>query len=271
MDLELRGKTVLITGASKGIGLACAHGFAAEGARVHIASRSAADLKAATDSIAKQHKVEAKYHAVDLGVTANAVSLGQACGDVDILVNNAGAIPAGSLTQVDDEKWRHAWNLKVFGYVNLTREVYKRMQARGAGVIINVIGVAGERHRSNYIAGTSGNAALMAFTRALGAESVDHGIRVVGVNPGRVRDRAPDQAFHGGCPGEVRRQLAVERAAGADRRDVALQALCAAGGGGGSRRLSCVRARLLHERDHRHDRCRAIVARAGLMRVQCGV
>jgi NAD(P)-dependent dehydrogenase (short-subunit alcohol dehydrogenase family) len=186
MDLELRGKTVLITGASKGIGLACAHGFAAEGARVHIASRSAADLKAASDAIAKQHKIDAKYHAADLGITANAVALGQACGDVDILVNNAGAIPAGSLMQVDDEKWRHAWNLKVFGYINLTREIYKRMQARGAGVIVNVIGVAGERHRSNYIAGTSGNAALMAFTRALGAESVDHGIRVVGVNPGRV-------------------------------------------------------------------------------------
>jgi NAD(P)-dependent dehydrogenase (short-subunit alcohol dehydrogenase family) len=78
MDLELRGKTVLITGASKGIGLACAHGFAAEGARVHIASRSAADLKAATIRMRSSTKVEAKYHAVVLGVTANAVALRQA-------------------------------------------------------------------------------------------------------------------------------------------------------------------------------------------------
>lgn len=186
MDLELRGKQVLITGGSKGIGLACAQGFAAEGARVHIASRSAADLKAAADAMARQHKADVSIHPFDLGKTQNAVALGEACGDVDILVNNAGAIPAGSLMQVDDEKWRHAWDLKVFGFINLSREIYKRMCARGSGVIVNVIGVAGERHRPEYIAGTSGNAALIAFTRALGAESVDHGVRVVGVNPGQI-------------------------------------------------------------------------------------
>jgi NAD(P)-dependent dehydrogenase (short-subunit alcohol dehydrogenase family) len=193
MDLELRGKKVLITGASKGIGLACAHGFAAEGARVHIASRSEAALKAASDAIARQHTAEVSMHPFDLGVTQNTVALGKACGDVDVLVNNAGAIPSGSLTEIDDEKWRHAWDLKVFGYINLTREIYKRMRIRGSGVIINVIGVAGERHRANYIAGTSGNAALMAFTRALGSESVDHGVRAVGVNPGGIQtERAID-------------------------------------------------------------------------------
>lgn len=186
MDLELRGKKVLITGASKGIGLACAHGFAAEGARVHIASRTESALKAASDAIRQQYKTEVTIHPVDLGVTQNAVALGQACGDVDVLVNNAGAIPPGSLTQLSDERWRHAWDLKLFGFFNLSREIYKRMCERGSGVIVNVIGVAGERHRSEYIAGTSGNAALMAFTRALGSESVDHGIRVVGVNPGRI-------------------------------------------------------------------------------------
>ena len=187
MDLELRGKKVLITGASKGIGLACAHGFAAEGARVHIASRSEPALKAAAEAIARQHAAEVSIHPFDLGVTQNTVALAQACADVDILVNNAGAIPSGSLTEVDDEKWRHAWDLKVFGYINLTRELYKRMCARGAGVIINVIGVAGERPRSSYIAGTAGNAALMAFSRALGGESVEHGVRTVGVNPGGVQ------------------------------------------------------------------------------------
>lgn len=77
--------------------------------------------------------------------------------------------------------------LEGFGFFNLTREIYRRMIERNAGVIVNVIGVAGERHRSNYIAGTSGNASLIAFTRALGSESVDHGIRVVGVNPGRIQ------------------------------------------------------------------------------------
>ena len=64
--------------------------------------------------------------------------------------------------------------------------LYKAMRERKSGVIVNIIGVAGERHRANYITGTTGNAGLMAFTRALGSESVDHGIRVVGINPGRI-------------------------------------------------------------------------------------
>jgi 3-oxoacyl-[acyl-carrier protein] reductase len=186
MDLELRGKNILITGASKGIGLACAHGFAAEGANVHIAARNTAALEAAAEAIRRKHKVDVTVHTVDLGTTGNAVALGQQCGHVDVLVNNAGAIPQGSLTQLSDEKWRKAWDLKVFGFFNLTREIYKRMCDRGAGVIVNVIGSAGENHRSNYIAGTTGNASLIAFTRALGGESVDHGVRVVGVNPGRI-------------------------------------------------------------------------------------
>ena len=186
MDLELRGKNVLITGASKGIGLACAHGFAAEGAHVHLAARNTAALEAAARDIRKKYKVEATAHTVDLGVTDNAVALGQTCGNVDVLVNNAGAIPQGTLTQLTDERWRKAWDLKVFGFFNLTREIYKRMCERGSGVIVNIIGAAGENHRASYIAGTTGNASLIAFTRALGGESVDHGVRVVGVNPGRI-------------------------------------------------------------------------------------
>jgi len=186
VDLELRGKKVLVTGASKGIGLACAMGFAAEGAQVHIAARSAAELGAAAAEMRNRHGVEVSVHVHDLSRGDEVLALAQACAEVDVLVNNAGAIPGGGLLDVDDEKWRRAWDLKVFGYINLTREIYRAMRKRGAGVIVNVIGVAGERHRSEYIAGTTGNAGLMAFTRALGGESVDYGIRAVGVNPGRI-------------------------------------------------------------------------------------
>jgi len=128
LDLELRGKKVLITGASKGLGLACAQGFAAEGAIVHIAARNEAALKSAAEAIRKQYKTEVFIHAVDLSKTENVVTLGKTCTDVDILVNNAGAIPGGDLLDITDERWRQARDLKVFGFINLTRELYKAMR-----------------------------------------------------------------------------------------------------------------------------------------------
>src|SRR5258706_12950204 len=191
MDLELRGKSVLITGASKGIGLACAYGFAAEGAKVHLVARSTAALEAAAKDIRKKYKVEATVHTFDLSLAKNAVALGKKCGKVDVLVNNAGAIPQGTIAQMTDQKWREAWDLKVFGFFNVTREIYKGMCERGSGAIINIIGAAGEDHRASYIAGTTGNASLIAFKRALVGESVDQCVRVVGINPGLAPTEGP--------------------------------------------------------------------------------
>jgi len=186
MNLELKGVTALVTGASRGIGLAIAHGLAREGCNLHLVSRTAGDLEAARTSILGQHKVSIECHALDMSRGQNAALLSQRCGNVDILINNAGSIPSGHLKDLDEAKWRSGWELKVFGYINLTREIYRRMCERRRGVIVNVIGVSGERYRQDYIAGVTGNAGLMAFTRTLGGESVDHGIRVVGVNPGQV-------------------------------------------------------------------------------------
>jgi NAD(P)-dependent dehydrogenase (short-subunit alcohol dehydrogenase family) len=103
-----------------------------------------------------------------------------------VLVNNAGAIPGGNLWDVGPEDWRRGWELKVMGYIDLTRAFYALMETRGGGVILNNIGNGGENVDFDYIAGSTGNAALMAFTRALGGRSLDDGIRVVGVNPGPV-------------------------------------------------------------------------------------
>ena len=186
MDLQLTGRTALVTGASRGIGLAVAHELAREGCNLHLASRTAADLEAARASIAQHSKVKVQCYALDLGESRNIATLVEHAGDVDILVNNAGGTPAGELLEIDEKQWRQGWELKLFGYINLTREIYARMRARRAGVIVNVIGVAGERPRQNYIAGTTGNAALMAFTRTLGGDSMDYGVRVVGINPGQV-------------------------------------------------------------------------------------
>lgn len=184
MELNLRGRKVLITGGSRGIGFGIAELFAAEGCNLHLASRSAADLEVARKKITDVHNVEVAIHACDLSKHEDAVRLVKECGSVDILVNNAGAIPHGVITEVDDATWRETWNLKVFGYINLTREIYRDMCEKRRGVIVNVVGTAGERPRASHLSGSMANAALMAMSRALGAESVDYGVRVVAVNPG---------------------------------------------------------------------------------------
>jgi 3-oxoacyl-[acyl-carrier protein] reductase len=183
MNLELKGKSVLVTGGSKGIGLACAKSFAAEGCRVHIASRSRERLEQARKAIPGQTEV----HVADLRDGNALRALAQACGDVDILVNNAGDIPGGTIESIDEAKWRHAWELKVFGYVNLTRELFAKMKARRSGVIVNVIGMAGEKPSFEYVCGSMANAGLGAFTKAMGSGSTAHGVRVLGVHPPATR------------------------------------------------------------------------------------
>jgi len=186
MDLGLAGRSVLVTGGSKGIGLAVAKGFAAEGCKLWLVARSADQLEQAAAVIRGSHRVEVRTSALDLSDAASRDRFIECCGEIDILVNNAGSIPAGTIEDIDDAKWRAAWDLKVFGYVAMTRFFFTRMKARGRGVIINVIGTTGERVDAGYIAGSSANASLMALTRALGSLSVDVGVRVVGVNPGPV-------------------------------------------------------------------------------------
>jgi len=187
MDLGLQGRSVLITGASKGIGLATALSFAAEGVgHIHLNSRTEASLAEAREQIRAKHDVAVSIHPFDLSQSAQVTALADAVGEVDILVNNAGAIPRGSIEQITEETWRAAWDLKVWGFINLTRIYWERMKARGKGVIINDIGNAGARPAFGYIAGTAGNASLMAFTRGMGGWSLDHGVRVLGVNPGPI-------------------------------------------------------------------------------------
>ena len=108
MDLNLSGKSVLVTGASKGIGRGCAELFAAEGANVHLAARSGDLLEAASRAIRSSHQVDAQIHPLDLSRRGAAEELAERCGDVDILVNNAGAIPGGDIDLVDETRWREA-------------------------------------------------------------------------------------------------------------------------------------------------------------------
>lgn len=186
MELGLAGKTAVVTGASAGIGKGVAAELYREGCFVHMISRSADNLAAAAADFAGGDSNRLQFHALDLSKSGSVARLVEAVGTPDILVNNAGAIPAGDLQAITEARWREAWDLKVFGYLNLTRAILAPMAARGHGVIINVTGLAADRTDAGYVAGTAGNAALNAFTRAVGGKSLNDGVRVLAVSPGPV-------------------------------------------------------------------------------------
>jgi NAD(P)-dependent dehydrogenase (short-subunit alcohol dehydrogenase family) len=186
MDLKLKAHSALITGGSKGIGFSIAQFLAAEGCQLTLIARSETDLAAARERLRKAHGVPVTIYAMDLAERGRPKELAANCPDIDILVNNAGSIPRGSVEEIDEDRWRAAWDLKVFGYINMCREFYRLMKVRRRGVIINILGNGGEALDAGYICGGAGNASLMAFTRALGGQSARDGVRVVGVNPGPV-------------------------------------------------------------------------------------
>mgnify|MGYP000098685160 CR=1 FL=1 len=186
MDLNLRGRRALVTGGSAGIGLAIATQLAAEGCNLVLVSRTEAALQEAAKTLRAKHGVDVVVEAADLKQDAAAGALAERYGDVDILVNNAGDIPGGSIAQVDQARWRAGWELKVFGFIGMTREFYAHMQKRKSGVIVNVIGASATGTDARYVAGSTGNAAMEAMTKAIGASSPDFNVRVVGISPGLV-------------------------------------------------------------------------------------
>ena len=183
MDLHLKHKKVLITGASKGIGAACARSFAAEGCDLVLVARNTKDLHTIQHSIVERYAVGVEVVSADLRNPQDLDHLVLKHSQIDILVNNAGDIPGGSITAVKDSDWRHSWELKLFGYINLSREIYNAMVERNNGVIINIIGMAAEKPSFDYICGSTANAALVAFTKALGKGPHQKSVRVLGVNP----------------------------------------------------------------------------------------
>ena len=183
MDLGLKGRTVLVTGGSKGIGLACAALFAAEGARVAICSRTKANLEAAAGTLAGVVGIAADLR--DEAEALRAVDEAEAAlRPLDILVNSAGAAARTVPAELTPARWRAAFDAKFFSYVNVIDPLVKRMGARGRGVIVNVIGNGGKIASPTHIAGGSANAALMLATAGLANAYAAKGVRVVGVNPG---------------------------------------------------------------------------------------
>src|SRR3954462_12027552 len=183
MDLGLKGQVILITGGSKGLGLACARLFIAEGARVAIASRSHENLEKARAQLG-----QVETFAADLCQPRPAAEMVDAVerrvGPVDGLVNSAGAARRVGAEDLSPETWRAAMDAKYFSYINVIDPLIKRMAARGDGVIINIIGNGGKIASPIHLAGGAANAALMLATAGLANAYAAKGVRVVGLNPG---------------------------------------------------------------------------------------
>jgi len=213
MELGLAGKVVLITGGSKGIGLACAEAFAAEGARLALCSRSRENL-----DLALARCPGALALAADLtGEEAAAAMVAEveAClGPIDILVNSAGAARQTPPAELTPRLWRTAMDAKYFSYINVVDPVVKGMAERGRGVIINVIGVGGKVAIPVHLPGGAANAALMLVTAGLATVYAPRGVRVVGLNPGltetdRVAKRMQAEAGFKGITLEEARAQSV--------------------------------------------------------------
>ncbi|MBB5373676.1 SDR family NAD(P)-dependent oxidoreductase [Acidocella aromatica] len=183
MELGLGGKTVLITGGSRGIGFACAQAFLAEGARVAICSRNPAHVDAALVDLPT-----AAGFTADLTDAAQATAMladvQATIGPVDVLVNSAGAAKRVAPEELTPALWRAALDAKFFSYINVIDPVVKSMAARGSGVIVNIIGNGGKVANPVHIAGGAANAALMLATAGLAAAYGRQSVRVVGLNPG---------------------------------------------------------------------------------------
>lgn len=184
MDLKLAGKSVLVTGGSRGIGYACAELFAQENCRVALLGSKQVTVDAAAQRLRERYGASVDALCIDMSQNEGLTRLSDRLKSTDILVNNAGSIPGGGLDTLDDAQWRAAWELKVYGYINATRAALPAMIERGQGVVVNVIGIAGTEPRYDYLCGSTANAALISFTKAVGGFSSAHGVRVLGVNPG---------------------------------------------------------------------------------------
>jgi 3-oxoacyl-[acyl-carrier protein] reductase len=191
METGLRGKVAMVSGASKGIGRAVAEQLAAEGAHLSLCARSAGPLRTAGREIETKHGVTCLACPADLSRAEDIQEWVRATvdrfGGVDILINNAGAAQGGPFLTVPDQAWLESWQLKLFGYIRVAREVFPHLKTRGGGRIVNVIGIAGVQPMENYMIRGAANAALLNFTKALADEGAPHGILVTGVNPGPIR------------------------------------------------------------------------------------
>ena len=200
MRLGLGGRVGMVSGATKGIGLAIARALAAEGMRLSICARNEADLAATGESLEDEFGVECLTHAGDLSdertIDAWVRATVETCGGIDLLVNNAGAAPPGSFLKQSSDVWRDAFEIKPFSYIRAARAACPHLVAR-KGCIVNIIGLAGHQPLPNFMIGGAGDAVLMNFTKGLADELAGHGVRVNAVSPGFTRTERWDVIVKG--------------------------------------------------------------------------
>ncbi|HXM56009.1 MAG TPA: SDR family oxidoreductase [Candidatus Dormibacteraeota bacterium] len=206
MDLQLRGKTAIVTGGSRGIGKAVARALAAEGVDVAVVARGEADLEAAANELAGETGRRVVPVPCDTSSDESVREMvGRVVADlggVDILVNCAaqpgGQAPPPKLAEIDDDVFWPDVNVKVMGYLRCIREAVPHMVARGGGRIVNVSGLAARSSGSTV--GSIRNVAVAALTKNLADELAPRGITVVVVHPALTRTEK--------TPGVIRAQAA---------------------------------------------------------------
>lgn len=187
MDLNLNSKHVLVTGGSRGIGLACALEFLREGAKVSLVGRSRDHLDAAKAALRAQTGITVACYSTDLTNAQAALAMLDAAqaggGPIDILVNSAGAARRTPFDELQPQTWQDAMRAKFFTYINVMDPLVKRMGKRGTGAIVNIVGMGGKVATPTHLAGGAANAALMLASAGLAAAYGPRGVRVNAVNP----------------------------------------------------------------------------------------
>lgn len=193
MDMLLKNKVALITGASRGLGAATAMAIAEEGASLALSARDAAALETQADKIASKTGVKVISIPADLTGPDAAASIAQktmdALGHVDVLVNSAGASQGGLFWELEDQVWYDSLELKMMGTVRMMRAVIPHMIEGGGGRIVNIVGNTGMQPSPRLLPGSSANAALLAITRGLAEELAPHNIVINALNPGPTRTK----------------------------------------------------------------------------------
>ena len=191
MDLQLKGKTALVTGGSEGIGKGIARALAREGVDVAVCARRKDKLDQAAVEIAKATGRMVVAIPADLTKDADAKNFVEqghrALGRVDIMVNNAGSAPGGVIEHLSEADWTQAMQLKFMGYVRCLRYVLPIMVRQGGGRVVNLIGNDGVKHSYWEIAPGAANAAGQNLTMSLASQYGRHNISLCAVNPGPVR------------------------------------------------------------------------------------